>query len=703
MTRLATALACAVLACGALVHADEGMWLFNPPPVEKIRAAYGFTPSQAWLDHLQRSSVRFNSGGSGSFVSADGLTFTNHHVAQTCLHHISTAERDLYKTGFYAKTQADEAKCPDLELNVLTAMQDVTDRVGEGVTGAMSLAEAGSRERANMSRLELACQTAADVRCQVVTLYSGAVYQLYRYKKYTDVRLVFAPEFDVAFFGGDHDNFEFPRYDLDVAFFRVYEHGEPARLQDYLRWSTTGLRAGDLVFVSGHPGSTDRLATMAQLDILRDVSLPFALDVGRRRDALLDAWGKRSPENMRRAQETIFGIENNLKRNAVYLSSLSDAPLVAKKRSEEDGLRRTWDQRHAAGVATNPWEDIGRATQVEREIFTPLQMLERRAALPGDLAGFARSLVRLTTEEPKPNDQRLREFTSASLPSVKQALFAHTPVYKDMEELLLTDGLTMLQRKLPDDPATRASLQGATPAEAAHRLVTGSTLDDPAARERLYRGGRAAIDASTDPMVVLMRTIDAEARRVRARYEDEVESVERAAGTQIGRLRFDQSGYGVAPDATFTLRLSYGAVKGYVEDGLGDVAPKGTTVPPFTVLGGAFQRETEMGAKPPFELPARWHEAKQANRIQLATPFNFASTDDIIGGNSGSPVVNKAGELVGIIFDSNMQSLPWRYQFDEQGGRAVSVDSRGIVEALRHVYDATRLTQELLGQASAPK
>ncbi len=338
--RFLVAVACAVLGSTVLLSADEGMWLFNHPPTDKIRAAYGFTLTQDWLTHVERSSVRFNSGGSGSFVSADGLTFTNHHVAQTCLHQISTGQQDLYKTGFYAKTEADEAKCPDVELNVLQDIREVTAEVNAGVTPADSAAAAGAKLRSNMSRLESACQNSPDIRCQVVTLYSGAVYDLYRYRKYTDVRLVFAPEFQVAFFGGDHDNFEFPRWDLDVAFFRVYDHDRPARLGgDYLHWSTAGVKDGDLAFVSGHPGSTDRLDTMAQLGFLRDVSLPFGMDLLTRRDTLLKRWSEQSPENARRAQEAIFGIENDVKRTRVYLSSLFDKDLMAKKQAEDDGLK----------------------------------------------------------------------------------------------------------------------------------------------------------------------------------------------------------------------------------------------------------------------------------------------------------------------------------------------------------------------------
>jgi hypothetical protein len=700
MMRRLVLLACASLTIGALetiVLADEGMWLFNHPPTEKITARYNFTLTPAWLDHLQKSSVRFNSGGSGSFVSADGLTFTNHHIAQTCLHGLSTAARDLYKTGFYAKTWRDEAKCPDLELNVLMSADDVTGEVNAGINPATAAAEAGAKQRANMSQVESDCNKSTGLRCDVITLYSGAVYQLYRYKKYTDVRLVFAPEFDIAFFGGDPDNFEFPRYDLDIAFFRIYENGSPVHLDHYLKWGTGDLKDGDLVFVSGHPGSTDRLATMSQLGFLRDLSLPLSLETGRRRTDVLKKWGARSPENYRRAQQTIFSLENNLKRNKVYLSSLFDQTIMDRKQTEENGLKQSPVSDSRKAEDGDPWADIAQAVRIEREIYLPFLMIERRSGFAGDLASYARTLVRVVADKQKPNSARLREYNDAALPSLEQSLFASDPVYKDMEAVLLADSLAMLQEKLPNDPTTGAVLEGRAPADVARDLVAGTRLDNPAVRKQLYDGGEAAIRNSADPMIVLMRSIDAEARTYRTRYDDQVASVERIAGGRIGRRRFDRDGFGVAPDATFTLRLSYGRASGYVEDGIGDAVPKGTKVDPFTSIGGAFDRATKMGSRDPFRLPKSWLDARKAGKLNLATPFNFVSTADIIGGNSGSPVVNKAAEVVGIIFDGNMQSLPWRYVFDDAIGRAVSVDSRGILEALRNVYGASRLAAELAG------
>jgi hypothetical protein len=687
-----------VLSLAAVAAADEGMWLFNHPPAAQIKAKYGFTLTSAWLEHVQLSSVRFNNGGSGSFVSADGLAFTNHHVAQTCLHGLSTADKDLYKTGFYAKSYAEEPRCPDLELNVLVGIEDVTDKVNAGVKPGMAAAAAGAAQRGATSQIEADCNKITGLRCDVVTFYSGAIYHLYRYKRYTDVRLVFAPEFDIAFFGGDPDNFEFPRYDLDVAFFRVYENGKPVHIEHYLKWSAGGLKDNDLVFISGHPGSTGRLLTMSQLESLRTVVFPFQLEILNRRDQLFRNWGAKSEENYRRAQEDLFGIENNLKRLKVYYTSLSDPAIMDKKQAEETTLKQTLsaDPQKKAEYG-NPWAEVDQAIKVQQEIYLPLTLIERDYAFRGDLAGFARTLVRLAIEKTKPNATRLHEYSESALPSLEQRLFASTPIYKDMEEVELADSLATLQEKLPNDPATQLVLKGRAPAAVAHELIANTKLDDINVRKQLYQGGLEAIGASTDPLIVLMRTIDPEARKYRSRYDDEVDSVVRQAGGAIGRLRFARDGYNVPPDATFTLRLSYGPVRGYVEDGLGDVVPKDTKIPPFTQIGGAFTRADKMGNKDPFRLPKSWLDAKQAGKLKLDTPFDSVSTGDIIGGNSGSPVINTAGELVGIIFDGNMQSLPWIYVYDDVAGRAVSVDSRGILEALRDVYGATRVSEELTG------
>lgn len=700
MKRIYTAL-CLALILSSFAFADEGMWLFNAPPKAKIQKTYGFVVTQPWLDHVQKSSVRFNSGGSGSFVSANGLTFTNHHIAQSCLEQIATAEHDYMKTGFYAKTGADELKCPDIELNVLMGIEDVTSKVNAAVTKGMAPAQAGAAQRSAQSQIEAECNKSTGLRCDVVTFYSGAVYNLYKYKKYNDVRLVFAPEFPIAFFGGDPDNFEYPRYDLDIAFFRVYENDQPAKLDNYFKWSPKGVGDNELVFVSGHPGSTGKLLTMSQLDFLRDVQYPFELSVNEHRTQLLQVWSKKSEENARRAQHDIFGMQNNQKRNKVYGDSLKDQSLMSKKQAEEDKYKQgvASDPKKKAEFG-DPWADVAKAMDFEKQIFIPYSLLERRYAFRGNLALFARDLVRVAAERQKPNGERLREFRESALPALANTLFAKTPIYKDLETVVLTDSLTLLQEKLPNDDATKKALNGKTPADVAKELINGTKLDDPAMRKQLYEGGEQAIAASTDPMIVFMRTIDPDARALRKQYEDKVDAVERTSGSSIAKIRFAQEGFNLPPDATFTLRLSYGKTAGYVEDGRGTV-PAGTKLPYFTTIGGAFEHAAQHPNNPDYELPESWIKAKQSGKLNLQTPFDNISTPEIIGGNSGSPVINKQAEIVGIIFDSNMQALPWRYVYDDKLGRSVSVDSRAIIEALRNVYGATALADELTGGSTS--
>jgi hypothetical protein len=677
-----------------MAFADEGMWLFNHPPTEQIKAKYHFTLTQPWLDHTRLSSVRFNNGGSGSFVSADGLTFTNHHVAQTCLFGLSTKERDLYKTGFYAKTQAEEAKCPDLELNQLVGIEDVTSRVNEGVTAAMSPAETLVKQRANTADIEQACTKSSGLRCDVVTLYAGGMYHLYKYKKYTDVRLVFAPEFGAAFFGGDPDNFEFPRYDLDITFFRVYENDKPAHLDNYFKWSTNGTKDGELVFVSGHPGSTGRLQTMSQLEFLRDVSYPASLSYYARRIKLLKDYASQSAENARQTQELVFSLENSQKAVKGYLSGLLDKSIMEKKAAEEQKLETSVaaDPKKKQQFG-DPWASIAKAENTYREIYWPYIVLERRSG--GQLASIAKALVRGAAERQQPNPKRLPEFRESALPSLEQQLFSAEPVYKQMDTLLLADWLTEMKSRLPENSAVQKALGNKDPQALAQQIISGTKLEDVAVRKQLWEGGEQAIANSNDPLIVLFRNIDPDARNIRKRFEDEVGSVERQNGATLAKIRFALYGQTMPPDATFTLRLSYGEVKGYVEDGLGSVAPKGATIAPYTEFGGAFEHAAKHGNKAPYDLPASWMNAK--NRIKLSTPLDFASTPDIIGGNSGSPVVNKAGEVVGIIFDGNIQSLPGNFFYDAKMNRAISVDSRGILEALRSIYSATRVADELAG------
>ena len=687
---LSVALASALL-CSSVAVADEGMWLYNEPPKDKIKAKYGFDLTQPWLDHIRLSSVRFNNGGSGSFVSPDGLTFTNHHVGAACVQQLSTEGHDYIKTGFYAKTQADEAKCPNLELNQLVGIDDVTGKVNAAVKPGMSAAETGTAQRAAMSQIEKDCATSTGLRCDVVIFYSGQVYNLYKYKKYTDVRLVFAPEFEIAFFGGDPDNFTYPRYDLDITFFRVYENGKPAHPDNYLKWSTTGVADGDLIFVSGHPGNTGRLLTMAQLEFLRDVQYPSVLNILKRRIALLEDFSKQSAENARVAKEDLFGLQNSLKGVNGYQSGLLDKTIMDQKNADEAKLRASFKSDPKNAGAADPWDEIAQAIKVQQSIYMNLTYVERLRGFPR-LATNARTLVRAATEKTLPNQDRLREFRDSALPSLEQQLFSTEPIYKNLEIADLTQSLTEMEEALSkDNPDVQKVLQGKTPSDAARDLINNTKLDDVSVRKQLYDGGKAAVDASTDPLIVVMRTIDADARAVRKEFEDKVDSVVRRDGGAVAKARFAQSGFTQPPDATFTLRLSYGVVKGYEENG--------KPIPFSTNLGGAYERAAEHGSQPPYSLPESWIKSKST--LDLKTPFNFVSTADIIGGNSGSPTVNKKGEVVGIIFDGNIQSLPWNFAYSDVQGRAVSVDSRAIQEALRKIYGATALADELMSKKAA--
>jgi hypothetical protein len=681
---------CVVLS--ALAAADEGMWLYNAFPKDKVRTKYGFEPTQQWLDHIQLSSVRFNNGGSGSFVSADGLTFTNHHVGAVCVQQLSTHGRDYIKEGFYAKTRADEAKCPDLELNVLLSIEDVTREVNAGVKPEMSTAEAGRAQRIAMSQIEKECAASTGLRCDVITFYSGEVYNLYRYKRYTDVRLVFAPEFDIAFFGGDPDNFTYPRYDLDITFFRVYETGKPAHTPNFLRWSSRGVKDDELVFVSGNPGSTGRLRTMAQLEFLRDVDYPSRLDTYKRRVALLQNFSVPSEENARIAKEHLFSYQNGFKAVTGYLAGLHDKEVMARKQADEKSLEAA----HRADAKDNangdPWDEVAAAVELQRDIYLPFNYVEKTRGFNSELAYFARWIVRVTEEKTKPSDQRLREYRDSALPSLEQELFSPAPIYKSLETVTLADSLAQMCDALAaDDPVVQKTLNGRTPEDTAKQLIANSRLDEVSVRKQLYEGGAAAVQASTDPLIALMRAIDPDARALRKEYDDKVDSVERRAGAAIARAYFAHSGYTEPPDATFTLRLSYGAVKGF-QDG-------GKKIPFFTTMGGTFEHATQHGNRAPYQLPKRWIDAR--SKLKLSSPLNYVSTVDIIGGSSGSPTVNSNGEVVGIVFDGNIESLAWNFAYDDKVARAVHVDSRGIQEALRTVYGATALADELLRGQSA--
>jgi hypothetical protein len=679
----------------APLHSDEGMWLFNNPPKKYLKEKHNFDVTPQWLEHVQKSSVRFNSGGSGSFVSADGVVMTNHHVAADTLQKISTKDRDYIATGFYAKSREEEIKSPDLELNVLMSIEDVTDKVNAAVKPGMSPAEAQKARRAVMNTLEKESLEKTGLRSDVVTLYQGGQYHLYRFKKYTDVRLVFAPEKDIAFFGGDPDNFEYPRYDLDVAFFRVYEDGKPVKPEHYLKWNEKGAQDGELIFVSGHPGRTDRLNTVTHLEFLRDRDLPTRLNLIRRREVLLKTFSDRSLENARRAQDELFSYQNSRKARLGMLAGLQDPALFKQKVADEKALReKVQSDSRLREKYGDAWDQVAAAIQAWRPIYFRHYLLERGAAFNSELFSIARNLVRMAEETQKPNAERFREYSDAALESLKLELFSEAPIYEDFETAKLAESLSMfIELAGANDEVVLDVLAGKSPQERAAELVQKTRLRDVAVRKKLAEGGLKAIEASDDPMIQLARKVDAPARQVRKTYEEKVDEALRQAYSKIANARFAVYGSSLYPDATFTLRLAFGLVKGYEESG--------QKLPWATTMGGAYTHAANHGNKEPFVLPKSWIERK--DKINLDTPFNFVSTADIIGGNSGSPVVNRQGEVVGLIFDGNIQSLVLDFMFTEEQARATSVHTAAITEALRKVYDAQGIVDELTGKSAATR
>jgi hypothetical protein len=676
--------------------ADEGMWLFNAPPLKQLKEKYQFEPTQRWLEHLQKASVRFNSGGSGSFVSANGLVITNHHVGADTLQKMGSEQHNYLRDGFYAKTQADEIKSNDLELNVLMSIEDVTAPVNAAVKPGMTSEQASTARGSAIAAIEKESKDKTGLRSDVVTLYQGGAYHLYRYKRYDDVRLVFAPEQQMAFFGGDPDNFEYPRYDLDICLFRVYENGQPAKIEHFLKWNSNGPSDGELTFVSGNPGKTDRQLTLDELADTRDRYLPYVLRMFNRREVLELSYSARSFENARKAREDLFGDQNNRKRYDGYLAGLLDPQIWSALKAREQKLRDAIARDPKLKATSNSYDRIKRA-QAEIAKNAPIyNYLEQERpvtvgyrgprALSGNLFKYARLLTRAIDERAKPNGERIPAFRDSARESLELELFSTEPIYDDYEILHLTDSLSDFASQFgPDDPLVQKVLAGKSPHERAVELVSGTKLKDVAARKDLYGKDAAALQAAHDPMLEIARLIDAPARAARKIYEAQQE-IKKQAYSDIAKARFATEGTGSYPDATFTLRLSYGTVRGYEQDG--------KQIPAFTDFAGLYQRSAEHDNKPPFDLPQRWIDKKV--NLNLATHFDFVSDADIIGGNSGSPVVNKNNEFVGIIFDGNIQSLVLDGIYTDTQARAVSVDSAAITEALRKVYDAQPLVDELL-------
>ncbi|HSV18421.1 MAG TPA: S46 family peptidase [Casimicrobiaceae bacterium] len=670
-------MASALLLVATAALADEGMWTLDRPPAQALRERYGFEATPAWLSSLRAAAVRVG-GASGSFVSDAGLVLTNHHVALGCIENLSTAERDLARDGFVARARSEERACPGIEVRRLESTMDVSSAIRDAVT-ATDETQANAQRNTAIATAERACATATGLRCEVITLYRGGAYQLYRYRVWTDVRLVAAPESRIGFFGGDPDNFVFPRYDLDFALLRVYADGKPLATPQHLRLARTPLAEGDLVFAAGHPYSTDRDITLSQLALDRDVRYPFMMASAKRQRALLTAFGAGSAESKRRAEDRLFGTENWLKAMLGEYKALQDPALERRKRADEAALRGT-------GSDGDPWARIDAAVRREREIF-------REAWVTGygyrSLFSMAGDLVALARERALPDGERLSAYRDSAIPRLTERLVAEVPVYRDLETVRIADDFEQARETLgPDHPFVRAVLGGRSAADAAAALVDATHLDRAEERRRLVDGGAAAVDASTDPLLVVARTVYPLHRRLARIEEIEVETpIERAADA-IAQVRFKHLAGETYPDATGTLRLSYGTVRGYDADG--------ALTPWQTNFYGLYARSAAFGNQPPFELPARWREG--ARELDLSTPLDFVSTLDIIGGNSGSPVVNRTGELVGLVFDGNLDSLAWRFGYGVPNARAIAVNAGAIVEALAKIYDARTLARELAGR-----
>ena len=669
----------------ASAFAGEGMWTPDNLPAKQLQEKYKFTPDKKWAEHAQHAALRLAGGCSGSFVSPTGLVLTNHHCVNSCVQQLSTADKDFIASGFFAKEEKDEIKCPEIELNRLDTINDVTARVKKATAGKTG-EEYSKAEKAVKSDIEKECvgSDTEHSRCDVVALYHGGIYDVYKYHRYQDVRLVFAPELAMAFFGGDPDNFNFPRYDLDMGVLRAYENDKPAKVADFFPFSKNGAEEGEMTVTVGNPGGTDRQLTIAQLDTTRDIDAVHVLMRLAEMRGLLEQFRSESAEHARIAQSDLFGVENSYKAYIGRLQALQDPEVANVKRKEEAELR---DYVNAdatrKGKYGAAWDEIAKAEATYRNIEIPAMYMEGRGSFYSKHFAIARQLVRGAEERTKPNAERLREYTESKLTSLTQQLFSTAPIYADFEKVKLGWSLTKMREWLGADNAfVRKVLGKESPQALANRLIDGTKLGDVAERKRLWEGGKAAVDASTDPFIVLARSVDADARAIRKRMENEVESIVDKNSELIAAARFEKYGTSVYPDATFTQRFSFGEVKGWEE--------KGVFIKPFTDIAGAFARATGFD---PFKLPQSWVDAK--DRLNMQQRFDFVTTNDIIGGNSGSPMINRNGEIVGLVFDGNIESLGGDFWFDERVNRTVSVHSGAILEALHKVYKAERLAKEL--------
>lgn len=661
-------------------QADEGMWTFDSFPAAKMKAAYGWAPDQQWLDRVRESAVRLTGGCSASFVSPNGLILTNHHCVASCVEQNSTADDNRLQNGYTAATRDRELKCAGQQAEVVTAISDVTAKV-KAAMGSLAGKEAVKARDAAIAAIESeSCTDLEKTRCQVVELYGGGQFKLYTYRKYSDVRLVWAPESQAPQFGGDPDNFNFPRYSLDASFLRAYEDGKPVATPAHLKWTGRAPVDGEVTFVVGNPGSTSRLYTLAQLDLERQLELPVRVaTLSELRGRLINAMDS-DPVKMREGHQALESLENTMK---VYLGlqrALNDRQFSSKLAAAEAELRAKSAGNAAIG---DPWSDIAKAVEAERDLF-----IASAFATPSrsTLFSYAMALVRAADERAKPNGERLPQYTDSALPLLKKRTLDPRPIYPWLEELYIGWSLSKAREYLgADDPQTALLLGKESPEGLADRLVSGTKLADPAVRQALWDGGKAAIMASKDPMILYARQIDANARAIKERADELVDGPLTAAGAKLADARFAAYGDSLYPDATFTLRISYGKVLGWIE--------RGKQVPTRTTIGGTYDRAT--GAYP-FDLAPAF--VKNKANIAMDTTYDFVTTNDIIGGNSGSPVIDKSGAVIGAAFDGNIHSLGGDYGYDGNLNRTVVVSTAAVEEALKHIYPAPGLLAELHGK-----
>jgi hypothetical protein len=659
------------------------MWTFEAAPLDYWKTRYGFTPSQQWLDHVRLASIRLPNCSS-SFVSSRGLVMTNHHCARECISAVSTPDSNFQALGFVARTQAEERKCPGLYVDQLQGIEDVTRQVQSAITSSTPGRQVAQRNSA-IDSLEKACETAPDVQCQVITYYQGGAYSLYRFKRFSDLRLVMAPEEAISFFGGDPDNFTYPRYDLDLSLMRVYENGQPYQPKDYLKWSREGAKEGDPVFVTGNPGSTGRLLTVAQMEYLRDVQYPAQLSSYDRNLAVLEEMSKQDEETRRALENQIFSLKNSKKAVTGYLSGLQDSAVMARKRSFERDFRRrvAADPKLKARYGTS-WDAIATA---QRQLGAIAKQQRWYSFSGSTLLNVAGGLVRIPEQAKLPDSLRLPQYRAGGLDQIKASIAGPVETEPEAEKQMLQAWLTQASKDLPvNDPFLTAFLDGRSPEVAAEAAVNGTKLADSTVRAQLLAGGSAAVASSKDPLIVLARRLNPVAMRVQQRAA-RLNDVISANAEKVGRAIYAAYGRSLPPDATFSLRISDGVVKSY---------PMNGTIAPYrTSFYGLYARSAEFDDKPPFQLPERWKTHR--TRLDLSQPLDFVTTNDIIGGNSGSPVINQNAEVVGLIFDGNIEQLPNRFLYTDEVARAVAVHSRGLTEALRKVYEADRIADELEG------